>query len=149
MFISTVLVMPSKHLILWHPLLLLPSIFPSIRNFSNESAIHIRWPKYWSFIFSTSSSKEYLGLTSLKIDWFNLVLSKGVSEVFSSTTVYKGINSSVLPLLYGLPWWLRLLRTHLQCEKPGFDPWVGKIPWRKEWLPIPVFFLQNSMDRGV
>ena len=149
MFISTVLVMPSKHLILWHPLLLLPSIFPSIRNFSNESAIHIRWPKYWSFIFSTSSSKEYLGLTSLKIDWFNLVLSKGVSEVFSSTTVYKGINSSVLPLLYGLPWWLRLLRTHLQCGKPGFDPWVGKIPWRKEWLPIPVFFLQNSMDRGV
>ena len=149
MFISTVLVMPSKHLILWHPLLLLPSIFPSIRNFSNESAIHIRWPKYWSFSFSTSSSKEYLGLTSLKIDWFNLVLSKGVSEVFSSTTVYKGINSSVLPLLYGLPWWLRLLRTHLQCGKPGFDPWVGKIPWRKEWLPIPVYFLQNSMDRGV
>ena len=149
MFISTVLVMPSKHLILWHPRLLRPSIFPSIRNFSNESAIHIRWPKYWSFSFSTSSSKEYLGLTSLKIDWFNLVLSKGVSEVFSSTTVYKGINSSVLPLLYGLPWWLRLLRTHLQCGKPGFDPWVGKIPWRKEWLPIPVFFLQNSMDRGV
>ena len=62
-------VMPSNHLILWHPLLL-PSIFPSIRVFSNESALCIRWPKYCSFSFSTSSSKEYSGLISFRIDWF-------------------------------------------------------------------------------
>ena len=61
-------VMPSNHLILCHPFLLLPSIFPSIRVFSNESALHIRWPKYWSFSFSISPSSEYSGLISLRID---------------------------------------------------------------------------------
>ena len=66
------LVMPSNHLILCHPLLFLPSIFPRIRVFSNESALHIRWPKYWSFSFSTSPSNEYLGLISFRIDWFDL-----------------------------------------------------------------------------
>ena len=71
-FMSIALVMPSSHIILWYPLLL-PTIFPSIRdfsNFSNESAVHIRWPKYWSFSFSISLSNEYSGLISLKIDWF-------------------------------------------------------------------------------
>ena len=62
-------VIPFNHLILCHPLLLLPSIFPSIRVFSNESALCIRWPKYWSFSFSTSPSNEYLGLISFRIDW--------------------------------------------------------------------------------
>ena len=71
---SIELVMPSNHLILWHPLLLLPSIFPSIRVFSNESVLHIRWPKYWSFSFSISPSSEYSGLISFKIDWFDLVV---------------------------------------------------------------------------
>jgi len=70
---SIELVMPSNHLILCHPLLLLPSIFPSIRVFSNESVIHIRWPKYWSFSFSISSSNEYSGLISFRIDWFDLL----------------------------------------------------------------------------
>ena len=65
-------VMPSKHLILCHPLLLLPSIFPSIRVFSNESVLQIRWPKYWSFSFSNSPSNEYSGLISFRIDWFDL-----------------------------------------------------------------------------
>ena len=65
--------MPSNHLILYHPLLLLPSIFPSIRVFSNDSALHIRWPKYWSFSFSISPSKEYSGLISFRIDWFDLL----------------------------------------------------------------------------
>ena len=65
-------VMPSNHLILCHPLLLLPSIFPSIRVFSNESALHIRWPKDWSFSFSISPSNEYSGLISFRIDWFDL-----------------------------------------------------------------------------
>ena len=64
-------VMPSNHLILCHPLLLLPSIFPSIRVFSDESALHIRWPKYWSFSFSISPSKEYSGLISFRMDWLD------------------------------------------------------------------------------
>ena len=67
-------VMPSNHLILCHPLLLLPSVFPSIKVFSNELALHIRWPKYWSFSFSISPSNEYSGLISFRIDWFDLLV---------------------------------------------------------------------------
>ena len=74
---SIELVIPSNHLILCHPLLLLPSIFPRIRVFSNESALHIRWPKYWSFSFSISPSNEYLGLTSFRIDWLDLLAVQG------------------------------------------------------------------------
>ena len=70
-------VMPSNHLILCRPLLLLPSIFPSIRVFSSESVIHIRWPKYWSFGFSISPSNKYSGLISFKIDWFDLLAVQG------------------------------------------------------------------------
>ena len=72
-FMSIESVMPSNYLILCHPLLLLPSIFPSIRVFSNESALHIRWPKYGSFSFSISASNEYSGLISFRIDWFDLL----------------------------------------------------------------------------
>ena len=72
-FMSIESVMPSNHLIPCHPLLLLPSIFPSIRVFSNESALHIRWPKYWSFSFSISPSNEYSELISFKIVWFDLL----------------------------------------------------------------------------
>ena len=75
MFIE--LVMPSSHLILCHPLLLPPSIFPSIRVFSNESVLCIRWPKYWRFSFSLSPSNEYSGLISFKIDWFDLLAVQG------------------------------------------------------------------------
>ena len=66
-------VMPSNHLILCHLLLLLPSVFPSIRVFSNESVLHIRWPKYWSFSFSISPSNEYSGLISFRMDWLDLL----------------------------------------------------------------------------
>ena len=76
-------VMPSNHLILCHPLILLPSIFPSIRVFSNESVLRIRCPKYWSFSFSISLSNEYSGLSSFRMDWLDL------SRVFSNTTVQK------------------------------------------------------------
>ena len=69
--------MPSNHLILCRPLLLLPSIFPSIRVFSNESALCIRWPKYWSYSFSISPSNEYSGLISFRIDWFDLLAVQG------------------------------------------------------------------------
>ena len=70
-------VMPSKHLVLCCPLLLLPSIFPSIRIFSNESVLHIRWPKYWSFSFSISPSNEYSGLISFRINWLDLLAVQG------------------------------------------------------------------------
>ena len=70
-------VIPSNHLILCCPLLLMPSISPSIRGFSNESALHIRWPKYWSFSFSISPSNEYSGLISFRIDWFDLLVIQG------------------------------------------------------------------------
>ena len=70
-------VMPSNHLILCHPLLLLPSIFPSIRVFSNESALHIRWPKNWSFSFSISSSNEHSGLMSFRMDWLDPLAVQG------------------------------------------------------------------------
>ena len=69
-------VMPSNHLILCHPLLLLPSVFPSIRVFSNEAVLPIRWPKYWSFNFNISPSHEYLGLISFRIDWFDLLAAQ-------------------------------------------------------------------------
>ena len=75
--VSIELVMPSNHLILRHPLLLPPSNFPSIRVFSNESVLHIRWPKYWSFSFSISPSSEYSGLISFRMDWLDLLDAQG------------------------------------------------------------------------
>ena len=79
-FMSIELVMVSNHLILCHPLLLLPSIFPSIRVFSNEPVLPIRWPKYWSFSFSISPSNEYSGLISFRIDWFDLLAVQGIHK---------------------------------------------------------------------
>ena len=79
-FISIESVMPSNHLILCRPLLLLPSIFPSIRVFSSESALHIRWSKYWSFSFNISPSNEYSGFISFRIDCFNLLAVQGIRK---------------------------------------------------------------------
>ena len=74
---SIELVMPSNHLVLCRPLLLFPSIFPSIRDFSSDWVLHIRWPMYWTFIFSSSPSNEYSGLISFRIDWFDLLAVQG------------------------------------------------------------------------
>ena len=82
-------VMTSNQLILCHPLLLLPSIFPTIRVFSNESVLHDRWPKYWSFSFSTSPSNEHPGLISFRMDWLDLLAVQGYSRVFFNTIVQK------------------------------------------------------------
>ena len=84
-------VMPSNHLALCHPLLLLPSIFPSIRVFSNESLLHIKWPKYWSFTISTSN--EYLGLISFRIDWFDFL---AVQETLKSLLQHHSSKASIL-----------------------------------------------------
>ena len=92
-------VMPSNHLLLCHPLLLLPSIFPSIRVLSNESALHIRWPKYWSFSFNISPSNEHPGLISCRMDWLDLLAVQGTLKS-SPTPQFKSINSSVLSFLY-------------------------------------------------
>ena len=91
-------VMPSNHLILCHPFLLLPSIFLSIRVFSNESVLHIRWPKYWSFSFSISPSIELPGLISFRMDWLDLLAVQGTLK--SPTPQFKSINSSALRFLY-------------------------------------------------
>ena len=85
--------MPSNHLILCHPLLLLPSIFPSIRVFSNESALRIRWLKYWSFSFSISPSKEHPGLISFRIDWLDLL---GVQGTLKSLLQHHTSKASIL-----------------------------------------------------
>ena len=89
-------VMLSNHLIFCHPLLLLPSIFPSIRVFSNESALCIRWPKYWSFSFSIRLSNEYSGLIFFRIDWIDLLAVPGALK---SLLQHHNFKSSILPLL--------------------------------------------------
>ena len=91
MFIESV--MPSNQLILSHPLLLLPSIFPSIRVFSNESVVHIRWPRYWSFYLSISSSNEYSGLISFRIDLFDFL---AVQETLKSLLQHHISKASIL-----------------------------------------------------
>ena len=98
-FMSIEIVMLSNNLILCHRLLILPSIFPSIRVFSNELTLCIRWPKYWSFSFRISPSKEYLGLISFTIDWFDLCCPSDSQE--SPAPQFKSINSSASSLLYG------------------------------------------------
>ena len=86
-------VMPSNHLILYHPLLLQPSIFPRVRVFSNESVIHIRWPKYWSFTFSISPSNEYSGLISFRMDWLDVLAVQGTLK---SLLQYHSSKASIL-----------------------------------------------------
>ena len=97
---SIELVMPSNNLILCRPLLHLPSILPSIRVFSNQSVLPIRWPKYWSFSFSSSPFNEYSGLTSFTIDWIDLLAVQGTLQGSSLTPQFKSINSLVLSFLY-------------------------------------------------
>ena len=119
-------VMPSNHLILSHPLFLPPSIFPSIKVFSNESVLHIRWPKYWSFSFSIRASNEYSGLISFRMNWLDLTAVQGTLKSLlqnhssKNQLVSAGDVSSILGLERG----------------------------RRKWQPIPVFLLENPMDRG-
>ena len=93
---STAVLVPSSRLILWYPLLFLPSISPSIRDFSNQLAVRIRWPKYWSFTFSVSPSNEYSGWISLKIDWFELLAVQGIliSTSPRNVNIHKQISKS-------------------------------------------------------
>ena len=106
-------VMPSNHLILCSPLLLLPSNFPSIRVFSNESALHIRWPNYWSFSFSISPSNEYLGLISFRIDWFDLL---AVQRILKSLLQHHSSKASILWL--SAFFMVQLSHPYMILEKP-------------------------------
>ena len=117
------LVMPSNHLILFHPLLLLPSIFSSIKVFSKESVLHIRWPKYRIFSFSINPSNECAGLISFRIDWFDLLAVQGTQEL-SPTPQFKSINSSALSFLYS-----PILTSTPDYWKNTFTRWtfVGKV----------------------
>ena len=114
---SIKLVMLSNHFILCHPLLLAPSIFPSIRVFSNEAVLYIRWPKYWSFSFSISPSNEYSGLISFRIDWFDLLEIQGDSLESSPTIQFRSINSLAVSFLYNLT----LTSIHDYWKSHSFD----------------------------
>ena len=123
-FMSIASVMPSIHLILWCPLLLLPSIFPRIRVFSNELAVHIRWPNYGSFSFSISPSNKYSGLISLRIDWFNLLAVQGTQDS-SPASQFEGIDSLVLCHLYGPT--LTTIRDYWEDYNPDDMDLVGRV----------------------
>ena len=99
-FLSIESVMPSSHLILCRPLLLLPSVFPNIRVFSNESALCMRCPKYWSFSFNISPSNEHPGLISFRMDWLDLLAVQRTLKESSPTSQFKSINSLVLSFLH-------------------------------------------------
>ena len=116
-FISIESVMVSNYLILCYPLLLLPSVSPSIRVFSSESALRIRWPKYWSFSSSISPFNEYSGLISFRIDWFDILAVQGPLKSFLQQHSLKPSNSSVLSLLCGLI----LTSVHDYWKKHSFD----------------------------
>ena len=106
----TASVMPSNHLILWPPLLLLPLVFPSIRDFPNELTVSIRWSKYWSFSFSINPSSEYSGLISLKIDWFDLLAVQGTLRSLqhhSAKASIFGVLPSLWPSSHNCMWPLR------------------------------------------
>ena len=124
-FTSIESVMPSNHLILYHPLLLLPSVFPSIRVFSNESAVRIRWPKYWSFSFSINSSKEYSGQFPLRLTGLSSLLSKelslyDVSDINSGLKLWIAVSWSAYESLSPTnlsSWWAEMgSYTVLQCS---------------------------------
>ena len=104
--------MPSNHLILFGPLLFLPSVFPSIRIFSNESAVCIMWPKYWSFSFSISPSNEYSGLISFRIDWFNLFVVQGTLK-----SLHQHHNLKALILWFSTFFIIQLSYTYMTTGK--------------------------------
>ena len=111
---SIELVMPSTHLILCRPLILLPSIFPSVRVFSNESALRIRWPKYWSFSFNISLSNEYLGLISFRMDWLDLLAVQGTLK-----SLLQHHSSKALVLQCSASFIVQLSHVTLQLGLPG------------------------------
>ena len=128
-FMSISLVMPSKSLILCHPILFLPSIFSSIKVFSNESVLHIRWPKYWSFSFSISPSNEYSGLISVRIDWFDLLAVQGTLK---SLLQHHSSKASIL----GCSAFFILQLSHPHPWRRNWHP-LSVLPWKIPWTEEP------------
>ena len=133
---SIVSVMPSNHLILCRPLLLLPSIFPIIRLFSNESVLHIRWPKYWSFSFSIIPSNEYSGFISFTMDWLDLLAVQGTQES-SPALQFESIGSLTLRLLL-----VQLSHPYMTTEKS-----IALTIWT--FVDKVLFLLFNMLSRLV
>ena len=150
--------MPSNHFILCHPLLLLPSIFASIRVFSNESVLHIRWPKYWSFSFGISPSNQYSGLISFRMDWLDLPAIQGTLK---SLLQY---HSSKALILWHLAFFIvQLPHPYMNTGKTkalARRTFVGKVMsllfnmlskfviWRRKWQSTSALLLENPMDGG-
>ena len=130
-------VMPSNHLILCHSLLLLLSIFPSIRVFSNESALHIRWPKYWSFSFNISPSNEHPGLISLRMDWLNLLAVQGTLK---SLLQHHSSKASILQ---------RSTFFRVQLSHPYMTIGKTKALTRQIFVDKVMFLLFNMLSRLV
>ena len=133
-------VMQSSHLILSRPLLLLPPIPPSIRVFSNESTLRMRWPKYWSFSFSIIHSKEIPGLISFRMGWLDLLAVQGTLKVFSNTTVQKhqffevrGDSREELPHARGQG---QRLGGPTPCLRPGTAAWRTNPTFKDQWLCV-------------
>ena len=168
--------MPSNHLILCCPLLLLPSILPRISVFSNESALHIRWPKYWSLSFNIIPSKEIPGLVSFRMDWLDLLAVQGTlksllqhhsskaSILQCSANKCAKICSIILSFIMetqvktstryhysptgGFPGGSDNKESACSAGDLGSVPGLGRIPWRRAWQPTPVFlFGESNMDR--
>ena len=144
--------MPSNHLILCYSLLLPPSIFPSIRVFSNESVLHIRWPKYWSFSFSISPSSEYSRLISFRMDWLDLLAVQGTLKSLLQHHSSKADKKAIKRTKTRNPKAQQYrafgpIFLDAQCRRHkwrGFDPWVEKIPWRRAWQPTLVLLPGKS-----
>ena len=151
--------MPSSHLILCHPLFLLPPIPPSIRDFSNESTLRMRWPKYWSFSFSIIPSKEHPGLISFRMDWLDLLAVQGTlkrllqhhsskasilrpSAFFTVQLSHPYMTTGKTIALTRRTFVGKVMAADLRRHK--FDLWVGKIPWRRAWQSTPSFLPGES-----
>ena len=138
--------MPSSHLILCHPLLILPSIFPSIRVFSSESVLHIRWPNYWSFSFRISPSNEYSGLISFRMDWLDLLAVPGTLQSLLQH------HHSKAPILQCSAFFVRaffsfVFNGNLACSQGG-----NKLLWGNQLVPkvpnIPSYLSRNYLGTG-
>ena len=142
---SIELVMPSNHLIFCHPLLLLPSIFPNIRVFSNESALRIRWPKCWSFSLNISPSNEHPGLISFRMDWLDLLAVQGTLK---SVLQHYSSKASTRHIYIWLPWWFCSKKICLPMKEMDSVPVSGRSPEEGNGNRFQYSYLGNSMDRG-
>ena len=144
-------IMLSNHLILCRPLLLLPSVFPSIRVFSDKSALPIRWPKYWNISFSISPSNEYSGLISFRIDWLDLLAVQGTHK---SLLQHHSSNASILHhsmffmVQLSYPWASLVAQLVKTPPAMWFDPWVRMITWKRDRLHTAVFLAFRDGSDG-